>query len=239
MPPVNPSKSNTISPDDLKVNPNDPQLLSKITQALYANNFALETERNRIQGILLNVSEVIFAMDQDFKLTIFNRRAEDVFGKEHQQVLGKFASKQISIIDEDKKKEINPTDYAFKDKQFIIPRVKIKTKGHESEYYKLSSTFVESGDQKHKEAVVILSNITAEVELDKQKDEFISVASHELKTPISITKNNLWMFKHVSKKKFSKREERFLSEMGEGLERLQKIVNNLLDIKRIENGTLT
>ena len=230
-------------PQDSKLNANDPQLLSNITKALYANNFELETERSRIQGILLNVSEIIFALDEHYQVTIFNKRAQDVFSKDLKDIIGKFASRHIKIINDETKKELTPEEYSFKDEQYIIPRVMIDVKGHESEYYKLSSTFIELTQQgtakSKKEAVIILSNITAEVELDKQKDEFISIASHELKTPISITKNNLWMFKHMSKKKFSKREDRFLYEMEEGLGRLQKIVNNLLDISRIEQGRLT
>jgi PAS domain S-box-containing protein len=236
-----PDKSPPISLDikNLNMNSNDPQMLSQITKALYANNFELETERSRIQNILVNVSEIIFAVDQDFKITIFNKRAEEVFGKSHEEAVGRFASSYVKVADDETKKELAPPDYTFRDKQIYIPRVKILAKGHEGEYYRLSSSFIEAEDKSRKEAVIILSNITAEVELDKQKDEFISIASHELKTPISIVSNNLWMFKHVSKKKFSKREDRFLGEMEEGLGRLQKIVNNLLDISRIEHGTLT
>jgi len=237
MPDKNPPLNLDIK--NLNLNSNDPQMFSQITKALYANNFELETERSRIQNILINVSEIIFAVDQDFKVTIFNKRAEEVFGKSHEEIKGKFASAYVKISDDDTKKELSPPDYTFHDKQIFIPRVKILAKGHEGEYYRLSSSLIEAEDKSRKEAVIILSNITAEVELDKQKDEFISVASHELKTPISIVTNNLWMFKHISKKKFSKREERFLGEMEEGLARLQKIVNNLLDISRIEHGTLT
>jgi len=73
-------------------------------------------------------------------------------------------------------------------------------------------------------------------QLDSQKDEFISIASHELKTPISIIKTNLWMFKHVSEKDFTEKQNHFITEMDWGILRLSKLVNNLLDISRIQEG---
>ncbi len=72
--------------------------------------------------------------------------------------------------------------------------------------------------------------------LDKQKDEFISIASHELKTPITILKTNLWMLQRSLGKSLKSKDKYFLEESQKGLERLSKIVNNLLDISRIEQG---
>jgi|694.fasta_scaffold00337_56 signal transduction histidine kinase len=223
-----------------KLDTHDPEYLSKITKALYANNFELETQKNRLHSILHNVSEIVFGFDDNFKISLFNKEAETVFEKKAHEVHGMDVLNFIKIIDLETNLEVDFKKNSFKDKHFYVPRVRLSVKGYENEYYKLSSTYIdiESVDKKVKEAVVILANITAEVEIDKQKDEFISIASHELKTPISITKNNLWMFKHVSKKKYSQREQRFLYEMGLGLDRLQKIVNNLLDISRIEHGKL-
>ena len=216
---------------------NQAELLKKVTENLYANNLELNKERNRIRKILLSVAEIIFAIDQDYKITLFNEKAEKIFGYKIDQVRGQPVYKYINLMNDETKERIKSKDYAFTNNDTSYERVKVNTKGQEGQYYKLRSSFIDFGDGK-REAVIALSNITTEVEIDKQKDEFISIASHELKTPISITKNNLWMFTHVSKKDFSKRELRFLDEMSEGIARLQKIVNNLLDISRIQQGRL-
>jgi two-component system phosphate regulon sensor histidine kinase PhoR len=214
----------------------DPTYFKHITEALYQNNFELEKERSRINKILFNVAEVIFAVDENFNITLFNYIAEEVFGNKSSEVLGKNIDQYVTLIDDEAKKEIKAFDYVFKTNEFAIKRIRIKEDSQEGQYYKLKSSYIDY--KNHREAVIILSNITAEVEMDKRKDEFISIASHELKTPISIIKNNLWMFFHITKKKFTQRENRFLSEIDIGLVRLQKIVNNLLDISRIEQGRL-
>ena len=75
--------------------------------------------------------------------------------------------------------------------------------------------------------------------LDQMKDDFISIASHELKTPLSVAKNNLWMYKNAIERKLTEEELGFINGAEESLVRLQGIVNELLDISRIQQQRLT
>ncbi|NQU51874.1 MAG: GAF domain-containing sensor histidine kinase [Bacteroidetes bacterium] len=74
-------------------------------------------------------------------------------------------------------------------------------------------------------------------ELDKFKDELISIVSHELKTPVSIIKTNLWMLNYLNKSK-GKKETHLIDEMNHGLERLSLMINNLLNVSRIQQGKI-
>jgi len=107
----------------------------------------------------------------------------------------------------------------------------------EPTYFKLRfNNIIVNSDTK--ECVISLSDITTEVELDNQKDEFISIASHELKTPVTIVKTNLWMFEHTMQNKIDENQKHLLKETQTGVKRLSRIVGNLLDISRLENGDL-
>lgn len=75
-------------------------------------------------------------------------------------------------------------------------------------------------------------------ELDELKDEFISITSHELKTPVSIVKNNLWMLNYINKKQASKKQQHLITEANNGLSRLSVMINNLLNVSRIQQGRL-
>ncbi len=79
--------------------------------------------------------------------------------------------------------------------------------------------------------------ITEQKELDKQKDEFISIASHELKTPLTTIKS----FTEILKMKFSKEEKalQYLDKMNEEIDRLTSLVNELLDVSKIQAVGLT
>lgn len=217
------------------------EMLHKIAQELYIKNLELHKERSRINEILAKIADAVFAIDQDFKITLFNAKAEEIFQKKAKDVIQKPADEIIKIYRGDSNNLIQANKYAFTKKFLIIDRINTQTESDtetkDKMYYKLQSTYVQFEESK-KEAVVALLDITKEVELDKLKDEFISIASHELKTPITIVNNNLWMLNHMTKKKYTTREKRYIGEMQQGLSRLQSIINNLLNVSRLQQGRI-
>lgn len=73
-------------------------------------------------------------------------------------------------------------------------------------------------------------------ELDQQKTEFLSIASHQLRTPLSILKGYIELIADGAYGKPSKRLLGTLSDMDENNERLIKLVDEFLNISRIEQG---
>ncbi|MBP9700545.1 GAF domain-containing sensor histidine kinase [Candidatus Woesebacteria bacterium] len=74
--------------------------------------------------------------------------------------------------------------------------------------------------------------------LDMLKDEFLSMASHELKSPMNAVKNYLWMALHKGKEHPEKLDE-YLTIAYESIQRLIVLVNDLLDVSRIESGRVS
>ena len=75
-------------------------------------------------------------------------------------------------------------------------------------------------------------------ELDKLKDDFISVASHELRTPMTAIKSYLWVALHKKESELSEDMKRYLSRAYISVERLINLVNDMLNISRIESGRI-
>ncbi len=71
-------------------------------------------------------------------------------------------------------------------------------------------------------------------ELDQQKTEFLSIASHQLRTPLSIIKGYIELIEDGVYGKLPKKAEPVLVDMNESNERLVKLVDEFLDITRIE-----
>ena len=94
-------------------------------------------------------------------------------------------------------------------------------------------------DQKEKVAKLAQSLETANLrlqELDKQKTEFLSIASHQLRTPLSILKGYIELIKDGAYGKVNAKTKTILDNMDESNERLVKLVDEFLDISRIEQG---
>lgn len=88
-------------------------------------------------------------------------------------------------------------------------------------------------------AVSIVQDVTATRELEKRKDDFVNMASHELKTPIT----SLVLYLTILKRRLAKRDYARAGQAVEVIERqtanLLKLINNLLEVSRHQVGKLT
>ena len=73
-------------------------------------------------------------------------------------------------------------------------------------------------------------------EIDRQKTEFLSIASHQLRTPLSILKGYIELIQDGAYGKTTKKMLGVLDDMDQSNERLVKLVDEFLDITRIEQG---
>lgn len=73
---------------------------------------------------------------------------------------------------------------------------------------------------------------------DKLKDEFIGIASHELKTPITSLKANVQVLHHQMMQKEDIKSAEQLAKMDAQLNRLTHLIRDLLDITKIEGGKI-
>ena len=81
-------------------------------------------------------------------------------------------------------------------------------------------------------------DVTSRHLLDKQKDEFIAVASHELKTPITTIKGYTQLSLRSARKLGEESLVRALTAVDERANRLTRLVNEMLDVSRLESGSL-
>lgn len=91
-----------------------------------------------------------------------------------------------------------------------------------------------------------LSDVTQEVykmnsklhDLDKLKDDFVSIASHELRTPMTAIRSYAWMALNRSDTQLTDKMRKYLQRTLVSTERLINLVNDMLNVSRIESGRL-
>lgn len=76
-------------------------------------------------------------------------------------------------------------------------------------------------------------------QLDKLKDEFVSLASHELRTPMTAIKSYLWMTLEEKGGPITEKQKFYLERAYVSNNRLIKLVNDMLNVSRIESGRMT
>lgn len=75
--------------------------------------------------------------------------------------------------------------------------------------------------------------------LDLLKNEFVSVASHELRTPMTAIKSYLWMALQGKGGKLSEKQQYYVERGYNSVDRLIRLVNDMLNISRIESGKIS
>ncbi len=87
--------------------------------------------------------------------------------------------------------------------------------------------------------VSIFRDITREVQVERMKSEFISNVSHELRTPMTSIKGYVEVMLMGVTGQLSQQQEHFLKIIKNNTERLNILVNDMLDVSRIESGRMT
>ena len=85
--------------------------------------------------------------------------------------------------------------------------------------------------------VEVFRDITHEKEVDKAKTEFVSLASHQLRTPLSAVNWYTEMLLGGDVGKLNAQQQKYLDEVYRGNKRMVTLVNSLLNVSRLELGT--
>jgi signal transduction histidine kinase len=82
-----------------------------------------------------------------------------------------------------------------------------------------------------------LANVKLQ-DLDKLKDEFVSLASHELRTPLTAIRSYIWMTLSGKGGEINEKQKYYLERASVSTDRLIRLVNGMLNISRIESGRM-
>ncbi len=187
------------------------------------------TERDKTMAIINNFADALLVFSRSGKLEIVNPLAERFFSFNASQVIGQDSRDLL----------INPG---------IRPLIELVGLNLDQEIYRkemplkenlileVSLVFVRDKNKEILERVIVVHDITREKMIDKTKSEFVSIAAHQLRTPLSAIK---WIFGMMAEGdwgKVSDQQKEYLQKGYISSERLIKIVNDLLNVSRIEEG---
>ena len=107
-----------------------------------------------------------------------------------------------------------------------------------TEHYQYLTTPVTTEDNQRLGVVLLLQNVTNLKQLDQLKSEFVMTASHELRTPLTGMAMSIDLLKEAAESKLSEMERSLLETAQEDVQRLRDLVNDLLDLSKIESGKI-
>src|SRR5262249_31175135 len=85
-------------------------------------------------------------------------------------------------------------------------------------------------------AVAVLEDVTGQQEIDRLKTEFIGVASHELRTPVTSLVLGVQLLSDGVTGKLSSEQQEVVNALRQDLSRLERMMRDVLDLTRLEAG---
>ncbi|HXK32213.1 MAG TPA: ATP-binding protein [Candidatus Paceibacterota bacterium] len=187
----------------------------------------VEMERNKTLSIVNNFTDGLLVFDRKGKLSLINPQAEKFFSVKKNDVLGCSIAELSSFL------EFPPLAEILGEEIKEVFRKEIMIKEHLN--LEVSSVLMMS-EKKRIETLVILHNITREKIVERMKTEFVSLAAHQLRTPLSAIKWTLRMLLDGDLGQITKEQREFIEKSYISNERMINLINDLLDVTRIEEG---
>lgn len=217
---------------------------------LYAKNATADLVKERDQAIRLQqkdetilsgINEGLIAFDADGRIEKVNKAAQRLLGYSEDELLGKLYHVVLKANDAHGKPipaGKRPATQALVHKKAILQTELEYTRKDGRIFSAELSVAPLLLDGKLLGAIEIFRDITDERSLDKAKSEFVSLASHQLRTPLSAIHWYTEMLLSGDFGKPNKVQREYLEEIHGGNKRMTALVNSLLDTSRLELGRI-
>jgi PAS domain S-box-containing protein len=194
--------------------------LAATSARLYAT---AEVGRQRLEAVLASTPEPVLVTDEQSRLLLLNPAAVQVPGL----VLNPLEGRPIREV-------VGPEDLASLLTAPMSERISSREINLSSDkiFYATVSSVMAEGRPVGR--VCILRDITHFKELDQMKSDFVNTVSHDLRSPLTLMRGYATMLQMVGD--LNDQQKGYVKKIVAGVENMSRLVNNLLDLGRIETG---
>lgn len=195
------------------------------------------SEKNKGEAILSSIEDGLVVFDTKLKVTGINPAARRILdlGFSEASILqceGIFPESDIcGLIRKTIERGMQP---AVPDEQRIITI----NEGKQTRYYLFSVTAIRGRDRKLTGIVLLLKDVTRLREVERLKSEFVMAASHELRTPLTSLGMSVDLLLENVAGKLAEKDRELLQAAHEEVQRMKALVDDLLDLSKIEAGRI-
>lgn len=203
-------------------------------------NFETKLQKSLLDTTIESLQDAVIAFDNEGTMLIFNKTAETLFALKTADVIGKkfdpgLAQKEprFALLAQILYPSLAPVMVERSEPGEGLHMVDVT---FENPYLELRVVTVPMTDSAGNETgtIKVVRNMTRQIQLLKSKNEFITVASHQLRTPLTAIN---WVFQEATRKGIEETERADLLKTGAAAtSKLTKIVNDFLDIAKMEEG---
>jgi len=194
-----------------------------------------------IEALFANIDVGLIATDSNGDINFINDAALDMFGYTRSSVMHeRFINKIVPIHDDGMPISImdRPIARAFMVGRSVTERVVYQRKDG-SPLPTLATISPIRLQGRPTGAIAAFRDITQEIETDRMKSDFISLASHQLRTPLSAINIYAHLLHEGKAGDLNTQQKHFIDTILSSAQRMNELINTLLNITRIESGNIS
>lgn len=188
-------------------------------------------DKKNTDAVIRSIAEGLVVVDAEGKVIMINPAAERLLGVSKKDKIGK------SILENLKEEHLISLVKGSQDKDEREIEL-ISQKDDTKKVLRASSAVIENENGQSIGMVSVLSDITKQKELDQLKSKFVANVSHELRTPLVSTEKAISLILSRQPGQITESQEQFLSIAERNLKRLSLLINDLLDLSKLEAGKM-
>ncbi|MDA1337993.1 MAG: ATP-binding protein [bacterium] len=219
------------------------ELIKQATKELYSKNLELIKERRRLDKVLNSVRDGIIGFDKFGRISIFNQFASNLFKLDPDKVLEKEINSVVTFRLNGQKIDIFKDSFKVPQPQYMNSEsldysLTVSCAKSSKEIFIALSVSIVDEDVLGQEVILSFYDLSEFKKLSDLKTDIISITSHELRTPMTVVKNYLWMLVNDKKDKLSKVQSGYINKAIQNSGRMLSLINDMLNVSRIEQGKL-
>lgn len=197
----------------------------------------VRASQERIAAILGSSQDAFVALDLQGHVVDWNPRAAQMFGWSRQEALGQDAAQLI--VPPVYRDDFNAALMEYR-KSGSLPvmgrRIERLVKRRNGEEFTVEMTVAIAYDAGQPFFSAFLHDISERKKVEQMKTEFVSTVSHELRTPLTSIRMSLAMLQDMAGNALEPDAAQILTIANESCERLVRLINDILDMEKIESG---
>jgi len=193
-----------------------------------------EEARDRIETILKSVADGLIFTDMDNRIILSSASVTTLLGKKSSEIF--LQPLAVAIADKNVEEHISSIKANGENEMTLELELTGGVQG-QGRIIQAKSSLVRGQNGRKEGVITLLRDVSRERELDRMKSEFISTAAHELRTPLNTVSGYAQLL--LSDQEFDAQQQAdFLSIINQKAEVLEQIINDLLNISRVESGQI-
>ena len=209
------------------------RMSKRLKQFEESNLASLSSERNKFESVIMSIADAVIVLDKEDILQIVNPAARNLLNKSGDELTGqKVTNIWKTKINDKITSYLNSIRTNTKDEHYEYANFDLID---ENKNLKVVITPLYDSNNEKLGAVMVIQDRTKEAEVELIKQEFISNVSHELRTPITSIKCYIDTLCSHNDQIDTKTKNEFLSIINEETDRLSNLVNDVLELSRLES----